>query len=567
MAQLEAGTRVLVMGANAEAGSGMDELRVVRKSELSPSARAPTSGALRWLTLGGHAVAGGQPAPPGGIRLLPVSPGLGSLALRERFEEFQIIQTRVLHQGQGLTPDRMRVALSRELASELSLAAPEAADENEEISISVCGPAAALPSLVKLISNNAEGRYLDRISELPLVSAPVPPENGEFEAHGIECAVSPPVRVVPDLVDRTHPRVAARSLVGEIGGEIAVEINSQVGARLLVSAPFGLVGGEKEHRLRLVTHVLRSFPGGPPAVGLNDEESLEIARTELRAAGRIWGQCGISFGPWEDLSVEIVDPPIASLLTVGCGEGLPASGGEINFLVDGRTVVMRTSPGQSPRAVASRLAASIRSLGFTVRVFANAALESRALPSFDLDIQDSQGRRPPLGQNSGRKISTDPSLDACIYSVDLSDGLSHFVDEDAAAGTPEERMILRFVGDGDPSTVDLFFIPTFSGLGRIGESFIYSPGASLINALIVDRSGLRAAARSATLAHELGHILLSMPGHPDDYGVDTPTSLMDADAADASVYGPRRLSLSDCRRALLQSGQGTSHPLLFPVEK
>ena len=53
-----------------------------------------------------------------------------------------------------------------------------------------------------------------------------------------------------------------------------------------------------------------------------------------------------------------------------------------------------------------------------------------------------------------------------------------------------------------------------------------------------------------------------MPGHPDDFGVDVPTLLMDSDAADPSAFGPRRLSLADCARAYRQSGPGASIPLL-----
>jgi hypothetical protein len=80
--------------------------------------------------------------------------------------------------------------------------------------------------------------------------------------------------------------------------------------------------------------------------------------------------------------------------------------------------------------------------------------------------------------------------------------------------------------------------------------------------VILDRAGIRAGARSYALAHELGHILLDMPGHPDDYGVDQPTLLMDADAADPTIFGPRRLSVSECERAITQSGPSAPTPLL-----
>jgi hypothetical protein len=72
--------------------------------------------------------------------------------------------------------------------------------------------------------------------------------------------------------------------------------------------------------------------------------------------------------------------------------------------------------------------------------------------------------------------------------------------------------------------------------------------------VVVDRAAIRSNESSFTLAHEIGHVLLDDPGHPDDHGADTPTLLMDADASDPSAYGPRRLTVAECARALRQSG-------------
>jgi hypothetical protein len=144
----------------------------------------------------------------------------------------------------------------------------------------------------------------------------------------------------------------------------------------------------------------------------------------------------------------------------------------------------------------------------------------------------------------------------------LSDGLTHFTDFDAIAGTVEERSLLKAFDDGDPTTLEVFVVPSFARTGRIGESFIFNDGSSVRNAVILDRAGIRAGARSYALAHELGHILLDMPGHPDDFGVDQPSSLMDADAADPTIFGPRRLSVAECERAITQSGPRAAAPLL-----
>jgi hypothetical protein len=159
-------------------------------------------------------------------------------------------------------------------------------------------------------------------------------------------------------------------------------------------------------------------------------------------------------------------------------------------------------------------------------------------------------------------VSSDATLSACIGRVDLEDGLQHFGDVDAIAGTVEERALVKAFDDGDPGTIEVFVVPSFGGGGRIGESFISADGGAMKNLLIEDRAGVRADRASFALAHELGHILLDEPGHPDDFGIDTPTRLMDADAANPSAYGPRRLLVDECVRALRQSGPGAPVPLL-----
>ena len=74
-------------------------------------------------------------------------------------------------------------------------------------------------------------------------------------------------------------------------------------------------------------------------------------------------------------------------------------------------------------------------------------------------------------------------------------------------------------------------------------------------------------AQAYVIAHELGHIFLGMAGHPDDFGVDQSWSLMDADVADATIFGPRQLSLADCERVLTQTGPGSITPLLQAVPR
>jgi hypothetical protein len=161
-------------------------------------------------------------------------------------------------------------------------------------------------------------------------------------------------------------------------------------------------------------------------------------------------------------------------------------------------------------------------------------------------------------------LSSDATLSVCLGEVSLGDGLAHFDDLDAVAGTIEERALVKAYQDDDPGTIDVFVVPSFSKTGRIGESFIDTDGSAIQNVVIVDRAGIRAGSRSYALPHEIGHVLLDMPGHPDDFGVDRPWVLMDADAADATIFGPRRLSVGDCERAVRQSGPASGSSLLVP---
>ncbi|HYP87752.1 MAG TPA: hypothetical protein VEQ59_06355, partial [Polyangiaceae bacterium] len=190
--------------------------------------------------------------------------------------------------------------------------------------------------------------------------------------------------------------------------------------------------------------------------------------------------------------------------------------------------------------------------------FENQRDASDALPSADLWL----GSGPGWRSQSGQPLSSDPTLPLCLGQVDLNDGLTHFGDGDAFSGTLEERTLLRAFDDGDPRSIEVFVVPRFESSERIGESFIVSPGSSLSSSVIIDRSAIWAGARSFALAHELGHVLLAMPGHPDDFGVDQSWSLMDADVADATIFGPRRLSVADCERAATQSGPRGLTPLL-----
>jgi hypothetical protein len=324
------------------------------------------------------------------------------------------------------------------------------------------------------------------------------------------------------------------------------------------------VGPIERYRGKLRVHIFRTARGGMPAIGGDDAGARALAKNEIDVASRLWGQCGIHFGVPSAQDVVVHDPPPVYMLAVGCEVGLPASGGEIRFSVNGRRVRVPTHAGQTPVAVAGSVARALAGLGVTASVSPNPATLGAPYGSADVLVRRSDGALAELHEDGTAPLSSDASLGACFGEVDFADGVEHFTDIDAPAGTVEERALVKAFDDGDPTTIDVFVVPAFAGAGRIGESFVHDPGTSIQDVVILDRAGIRAGARSFVLAHELGHVLLDLPGHPDDFGVDRPSDLMDADAADPSIFGPRRLSIAECERAVRQSGPGAPVPLLEP---
>jgi hypothetical protein len=304
-------------------------------------------------------------------------------------------------------------------------------------------------------------------------------------------------------------------------------------------------------------------------VGGGEATARTVVRDEARTVSMLWGQCGIHFGSGEQIAVDLVDPPPQYLVAVGCDLGVPASGGEITLGVGSETIRVKTRSGDSPVMAAQAVATAAAAAGIRATVSTNARILPGAMRTADVAFRNANGAFADVHVIPSTPLSTDATLSVCLGEVNLGDGLSHFDDLDAAAGTVEERALVRAYQDDDPSTIEVFIVPSFSKTGRIGESFIDTDGTGIQNAVIIDRAGIRSGARSYALAHEIGHVLLDMPGHPDDFGVDRPWVLMDADAADSSIFGPRRLSNEDCERAIVQSGPGSAIPLLerWPLYK
>lgn len=427
-------------------------------------------------------------------------------------------------------------------------------DDPDALRVVVSSPDGATLGPVSIESVSAAGARLD-VLDAQLARASCDPGS-----TGLACFASAPLRFVADDVDRMHPLVRGRSVKAEVGGAIVVrDITGKKLQAIRVAGPRRTpIGPIGRHRLSLRPIVMRMSPGGAPSVGGTDAGAVAALRAELAAASAIWGQCGITLGPIDEIDILLTNPPPPYLVALGDDLGLPASGGVVRLRVEGRALSFRTRNGWSTRQAALELQRVAEAAGFRATISENARISSGASPSVDIALRRRSGQLATVELVS----SSDATLSVAIGAVDLTDGLQHFGDADSVAGTLEERTLIRAVDDGDPRTIEVIVVPYFGGGGRIGESFIGSDGSSLRNVVLIDRAGVRARHASSTLAHELGHVLLDQPGHPDDYGIDTPALLMDSDAADASPFGPRRLPVEDCARALRQSGPGAPIPLL-----
>jgi len=491
-----------------------------------------------------------------GAIVVAVAAGFGSNASRAESA------TRVLaidFDGAVVDPETSHASISRVLPRELSPYTPS--EDRDALRFVVVGRKAHMPLALTIVSTRPDGARLDELEDVALGPTPCPPGTPEQAT----CETTPPIRACSDFIDAGHPAVAARSVVAEVGGRLAVMADDRELLRLPVGGPRHTALGPIDcFRVKTRVRIVRVAPGGALPFGSNPEDALARIRHELAVASRIWGQCGIHFGLDAELDVAVVDPPPPYLLAVGCGLGLPSSGGRVRFAVGAEIFDVEVAASRTPIQVARTLAARMRDAGLDATVIANPRTDVAALPTADVLVRDGESGWATLSPLPGQPLSSDASLEVCLGAVDFTDGLDHFTNADSAAGTVEERSLIRAYSDEDPTTVEIFIIPGFAGSTRIGESFGRIDGASIANTVIIDRVGIAAGAKSYALAHELGHVLLAVPGHPDDFGVDRPSQLMDADAVDGTIFGPRRLPIDECERALRQSGPQTPVPLLQP---
>lgn len=552
-------------GEQARVPQAPELFTVTRPTPIAPGTTFSIRGDAVRLLVDGAPVAAGADLPPraGRVQLQATRAGRAEVTLFGRTLAVGAVEVHAVD-GDGDEVDLARSHASMQRTPPARLGDDPLADtgDPDALRFVLRGFADDLPGTVTLVSYGADGAPRDALVDVPLGEVPCP----SGVASALICASTRPIRAVADELDRRHPLVADRSLEVELGGAIGVASAGMEKLQMIrVAGPRrSPVGPIARYRAALRIFLVRLSPHGPPPVGADDAAAIAIARGEVARANAVWGACGVSFGPPGELSIAVVDPPRPHLLALGCDHGLPASGGVVRVRVDGREVTATLAAGMRPAAAARLVAAAITRAGFEARISDNPAMGAGAFGTSDVLVRRRGGQLAGLEPSTRGPLSSDATLTACIGRVDLADGLQHFGDVDAIVGTVEERALIKAFDDGDPATIEVFVVPSFGGGGRIGESFIAADGGSIRNVVLEDRGAVRTGRASFALAHELGHVLLDDPGHPDDFGVDAPTRLMDADAANASAYGPRRLLAGECGRAVLQSGPGARLALLRP---
>jgi hypothetical protein len=379
------------------------------------------------------------------------------------------------------------------------------------------------------------------------------------------------VRLVGDEVDLRAPGVQSYALLVGLRDRVQASYTRPGAAGVAATElRVGRPGNEDTplaaRRGRWNIHVLRDRPaaaGGRPVVGDIDENALRIARRQVTIANEIYLQCMITFGGAAQAEVHIEDPPSAPLLAVADRDGLRAAGGVARFRVDGRVIgPVAQRPGASPLDTALALAEAVRAAGFTARVSRNARADFGSEGSVDVLVRDREGRPATLSAVPGAPLSTDTRQRIALGEVDLLDGVEEFNNLTSAAGTLEERSLVKPLQDDDPGSIDLFIINRFARSTRIGEAFVSNDRGTIVNALLLDRAGISTEREAWTQSHEAGHILLDQPWHPDNMGPDRPWLLMDADASLGAVTGPKRLTDEECRRIHAETGVGSARPAL-----
>jgi hypothetical protein len=361
------------------------------------------------------------------------------------------------------------------------------------------------------------------------------------------------VRLVGDHVDRDARGVAGQALLVALRDSVRV-VYASSGASfsqaMRVSRPGDEASTIAARHASLRLFVLRAAKGAAPVIGTDDASAIRLMRDEITSANEIWLQCNITFGAPAEVPLEIADPPDRGFIAIANRDGLPGRGGTIQLRADGKMLPpIIVNAGSAASDTGLKIAEALRAHGFDAQVTINPKTVFGAASGADVVVRRRNGELALIDAAPGFPLSTDPQQRVELGVVDLGDGLEEFDNMTAASGTLEERMLIKTLADDDPSTVDVFIINRFTHGTRQGEAFIEASAGAIGNAVILDRTGLRHRETAWTMAHELGHVLLNQPLHPDNVGRDRPWLLMDSDNNRGTVNGPKRLTPEECAQA------------------
>ncbi len=375
------------------------------------------------------------------------------------------------------------------------------------------------------------------------------------------------LRLVGDDVDANAPGVGGQVLRVALRDAVRLRYDGATQS-VRVGRPGDEQGPRAARRGHMRIHILRMGRHGTPVIGTDDASAFRLGRRQVQIANEIWLQCFVGWGTPAQADVDIVAPPPPTLVSIANADGLTARGhGVIRLRIEGHTIPpVTTVEGAAPVSTALALAAAIEAAGFRTRVTENAPTEFGAGRSADVLVRTREGAPVTITPDGSAPLGTDAQQSVSIGKVDLSDGIREFDNMNAAAGTLEERTLVEALADDDPSTIDIFIINRFTAGTRQGESFIEGDGGAILNALILDRTGIEQEQQAWTQSHEIGHVLEDQPFHPDNVGPDRPWLLMDADSSQGTVTGPKRLTWQECDRVRVESGVNALPTLLTPMD-
>jgi len=547
-----------------------DELRVLRLRGLDGSAVIRSEGPVR-LVVNGAPVASATDRDVVLLQATGVSERADDAALVvvHGGREQRIGLTSVgLHwldaQNQSLLPAQAVLGVSRSITHDRSLPREIEPDvtspdpENVRVEVTDVSTKAAVV-YAQLSSRDAQSKVTDTLRHLALHRV------GDTQRFR-----SGFVRLVADATDESAPEVADQVLRVRLRDRVALMLGDPR-APLTQDIFVGRAGPLRDERSvlrgKLRISVLRLATDGESVLGEDAARAERLSREQVVIANEIWSQCFIDFGRPEATEVHIVDPPPPALLAVSDLDGLPAAGdGQIRFMAgDKRIGPIRTTQNASPRQTAEAIVKALNKVGFSAHLSPNPRTENGADRSCDVIVQNSKGKLVRLSADGRTPLSTDTQQTVQIGRVDLGDGIQEFDNDVSANGTLEERTLVKLLVDRDPETVDVLLINHFVSTERQGEAFIESDDSDMANVLIFDRNAVRYQRQAWVQAHELGHILLDEPFHPDNLGPDRSYLLMDSDARQGRVTGPKRLSEAECKRARRRSGPTGKPTLLRPV--